>query len=167
MGKLVTGKVVFFGDSDFGGSSLKLENTEFLRSRSKVSDAPESINKGDTVSVDTNTIEKNGKTYHNYDINTIQKVGGANSGATSSSATSQAGASDRVDGAVRGMAFNNAVTIALAAGKSNDDEFLVAQTVRLYKLQAAIEAAIKKVPEANQEESVDSVLDGLDFGSAA
>lgn len=166
MGKLVTGKVVFFGDSDFGGSSLKLDNTEFLRSRSKVSDAPEAIEKGDIVSVDTNTVNKDGKTYHNYDINTVRKVS-AGSASTSSAAPAQAGASDRVDGAVRGMAFNNAVTIALAAGKSDDDAFLVATTVRLYNLQAAIEAAIKKVPEANQEESVDSVLDGLDFGSAA
>ena len=167
MGKLVTGKVVFFGDSKFGGSSLKLDNTEFLSSRSPVSDSPEAVAKGDTVTVETNTVEKNGKTYHNYEITSIQKGASGASAPASSGGGGGGNAADRVDGAVRGMAFNNAVTIALAAGKSDDDAFLVAQTVRLYKLQASIEAAIKAAPAAEQAASVDSVLDGLDFGNAA
>lgn len=157
---LIKGKLNKVSDGQYGVGILVTGHDGFINSKDSLASIEKNVRQGDFVEVDVDVVNKNGKTYYNFKADSIRKAEGG--------ATTSAKASDKVDGAVRGMAFNNAVQVALAAGKANDDEFLIAQTVRLYKLQARIEAAISTPTEEATTEptSVDSVLAGLDFAAA-
>ena len=162
----VTGKVVYFDNSKYGGSSLKLDNTEFLSSRDEISGAPEAIAKGDVVEVEMDTVSKNGKTYYNYTISSLKKVTGSNYTPATKAPATGGGNNDIQQSIHSGQMFNLAVAIAIHKGDVTSMA-IAAEFKRLGKLKNDLDnpAAETAAPVA-QENAVDAALADVDFGEA-
>ena len=162
----ITGKLNKISDGQYGVGILVSGHEGFINTKDSLKAVLANVSEGDFVEVDAQVVNKNGKTYYNF---TADKLRRGNASAAPAAGT-KTSSTDKVDGAVRGMAFNNAIQTAISAGRLNDDEFIINQTIRFYKLQATIEARLNETPKAApvaQEQAVADALDGLEFGEAA
>lgn len=128
------------------------------------------FNNEDSVIVDAiEHTAKGGNTYYTFDITDIKHANG-NSAPTQGAApssqspsyTKKTGGYDN-KGARLGMAFNNAVQVAISTQKVADEKFISDYTKRYYKLVSVIESELENDVAAD---SLEDSLDGV-FGNPA
>jgi uncharacterized ParB-like nuclease family protein len=157
----ITGKLNKVSNGQYGVGILVTGHTGFINTKDSLAAVEANAREGDFVEVDVQEVHKNGKTYYNFKADGIKKIT-ADQVVKNRSAKKE----ESISGMVRGMAFNNAVAIAIAEDKTGDDQFLIDTTVRLYNLQPKIEDTLSNPAPVSQEAAVEETLDNIDFGEA-